>query len=141
MDWCTVGLGWWCLSVVCIVQGRDLGSRFHQIHAARNFLGSVVGIDSEVADPACCSPEAGCTETHPVEVVDTHYNSVGFPEIPESVGSDHQMVGSAVLVGHFGSAVAGGSVGTPSTAGAVGPCTVGRDFHQHWSNCLRSTAF
>ena len=125
--------------MVCIVRARDLGSRFHQIHAARNFLGSVVGIDSEVAAPECCSPEAGCTETLPV--VDTHRNSVGFPEILESVGSAHQREDSVVLVDRFDSVVAEGSVGTPCTAGAVGPCIAEMDFHRRSNSCLRSTAF
>ena len=132
MGWCTVGLGLWCLMVVCIVQGPDCGSRFLQIHAARNFLGFVAGIDFEVAAPACRIPEVGCTGTRPVEVVDTHRNSVDSLEIPESVGSVHQRVGSAVLAD---SAVAGGSAGTPNIVGAAGPCTVGMDCHRHWSNC------
>ena len=140
MGWCTAGLEWWCLLVVCTVPGQDLGSRYLQIHAARNFLGFVVGIDSEVADPEWCSPEADCIETHPVEAVAIHRNSVGFPEILESVGSVPQMVDSVVLSDRSDSAVAGGSAGTPDTAGAVGPCTVGMDCHRHWSSCLRSTA-
>ena len=121
---------------VCIVQARDLGSRFHQIHVARNFLGSVVEVAD--SDPACCNPEVGCTEMLPV--VDTHRNSVGSPEILESVGSVHQKEDSVGLAARFDSAVAEGSAGTPSTAGAVGPCTAGMDFHQHWNSCLRSTA-
>ena len=137
MGWCTAGLEWWCLLVVCIVQGPDLGSRFHQSHAAKSFLGSVVGTDSEAADPACCTPEVDCTETHPVEAVATLHNSAGCPEILESAGSVHQRVGSVVLAD---SAVAGGSAGTPNIVGAAGPCTVGMDCHRHWSSCLQNTA-
>jgi len=137
MGWCT--LPEMCLLVVCIVQELDSGSRFHQIHVARNFLGSVVELEAGYGS-ACCRAEVDCTET-PVVVAAIHHNSVGFPEIPESAGSVHQMAGSAVLVDHSDSVVAEGSAGTPSTADAVGPCIAEMDFLRHWNSCLWSTAF